>query len=407
MSTAHKRKGATVPAPGTPLPGGRVRDRDTETAPTAAPPTAMFHFASPDTELTVDDTSLPDPGTESVAAVVERLSVFVGCGHPEATAVGMLPFRPDEPPRLTVTTRAHRFRTAPAHRPASVPRPRIRSARPEPGEEHYLAAVQEALHRLDDGKLDKVVLARTLRLLADAPVDVPALVESLRGRNPHSYVFAAPLPGPGTLVGASPELLVAKKGRTVLSHPLAGTAPRSADPAQDAHRAEALLGSVKDLHEHALVVEAVTAALHPYCRDIDVPARPSLTRTATLWHLGTPVRAVLREPATTSLELAAALHPTPAVCGTPADAARDLIGELEPFGRGFYAGAVGWCDARGDGEWAVAIRCAEVEGRSLRLFAGAGIVPGSTPTGELAETAAKFRTLLDALGLTGEPFERT
>ncbi|MEU4657827.1 isochorismate synthase [Streptomyces sp. NPDC023723] len=403
-------------APGKPLPGDRVRD--IRTSRTVTPARTSFYFASPDTELIVDETASPepvtdrvtdsvstglvtDPGAGSVAAVVERLRAAAGSGRPETAAVGMLPFRPDTPPRLTVTANVRMSRAATAPLPATVsaPRPRFHTARSEPAEEHYLAAVQEALRRLADGKLDKVVLARTLRLIADAPVDLPALVESLRRHNPYGYVFAAPLPGPGTLVGASPELLVAKRGRTVRSHPLAGTVARSADPAEDARRAEALLASAKNLHEHALVVEAVTATLRHYCRDVDAPARPSLTHTETLWHLGTPVRAILRDPATSSLELAAALHPTPAVCGTPADPARELISELEPFDRGFYAGAVGWCDARGDGEWAVTIRCAEVEDRSLRLYAGAGIVPGSTPAGELAETTAKFRTLLDALGL--------
>nr|BFE82385.1 hypothetical protein GCM10020093_049860 [Planobispora longispora] len=211
--------------------------------------------------------------------------------------------------------------------------------------------------------------------------------------------FAAPLPGGRTLIGASPELLVSRRGRTVISNPLAGSAARSADPAEDRRRAAALAASAKDLHEHRLVVEAVADALAPYCADLDVPNGPELTSTETMWHLSTRVTGVLRDPDTPVLALAAALHPTPAVCGTPRLRARRAIEELEPFDRGFYTGLVGWTDAAGDGEWAVTIRCAEAAGRMLRLYAGAGIVPGSDPDKELAETSAKFRTMLRALGV--------
>ncbi|MFG2776696.1 isochorismate synthase [Streptomyces prunicolor] len=382
-------------------PGNQLPDR---LVPAATEwPRASYRFVSPNGTAIAADThlSVPDPvrGTDPVGAIVERLRA----GAQGTVAVGLLPFRAGAPVRVSVTAkpRASREPTASGSPPAPAGGMRVKlcSVQPEPAEVHYVAAVEEALRRLGSGRLDKVVLARTLHLTAESPVSVHELLASLRRGNPHAYVFAAPLAAGRTLVGASPELLVAKEGGNVVSHPLAGTTPRSADPDEDARRAGALLRSAKDLREHALVVDAVAAALRPYCRRLRVPARPSLTRTATLWHLGTRVRGVLRDPATSSLALAAALHPTPAVCGTPTDAARDLIGELEPFDRGYYAGTVGWCNTAGDGEWAVAIRCAEVEDRSLRLFSGAGIVPGSSPQGELAETAAKFGTLLDALGL--------
>ncbi|GIH78895.1 isochorismate synthase [Planobispora longispora] len=244
--------------------------------------------------------------------------------------------------------------------------------------------------------LRKAVLARTLELSRDEPVDVLDLLRPLAGRD---MSFAAPLPGGRTLIGASPELLVSRRGRTVISNPLAGSAARSADPAEDRRRAAALAASAKDLHEHRLVVEAVADALAPYCADLDVPNGPELTSTETMWHLSTRVTGVLRDPDTPVLALAAALHPTPAVCGTPRLRARRAIEELEPFDRGFYTGLVGWTDAAGDGEWAVTIRCAEAAGRMLRLYAGAGIVPGSDPDKELAETSAKFRTMLRALGV--------
>ncbi|MEV0582821.1 isochorismate synthase [Nonomuraea sp. NPDC050310] len=281
-------------------------------------------------------------------------------------------------------------------RPAPPPPPSARWwTRPVPHPSAYTRAVRLALAELEAGELTKVVLARTLELRSDEPVEPIEVVRPLLG---HGYSFAVPLPGGRTLAGASPELLVSRRGRQVLSNPLAGSAARSDDPAVDSARAAALLESAKDLHEHRLVVEAVAERLAPFCTELEVPGRPGLTATRTMWHLSTPVSGTLRDPAPSSLALAAALHPTPAVCGTPQPAARRLIATLEPFDRGFYGGLVGWCDAAGDGEWAVAIRCAEIGEHTVRLYAGAGIVPGSVPEHELAETTGKFRTMLGALG---------
>jgi isochorismate synthase len=180
---------------------------------------------------------------------------------------------------------------------------------------------------------------------------------------------------------------------------LAGSAARAADPDEDRRRGEALLASAKDRHEHALVVTDVAARLAPLVEDLEVPEEPSLVATPTLWHLSTALRGRVGDPDVSALHLAQALHPTPAVCGVPRAAAHAAITEIEPFDRGFYTGAVGWTDARGDGEWVMALRCGEVAGDRVRLWAGAGIVPASCPADELAETAVKLRTLLDALGL--------
>ncbi|GLZ43670.1 isochorismate synthase [Actinokineospora sp. NBRC 105648] len=270
----------------------------------------------------------------------------------------------------------------------------------EPPADGYARAVAAAVSalRADDG-LRKVVLARTLRLGFDEPVDVARLLPGLAAANPLGYTFATPLPDGGTLVGATPELLLSRSGTQVVSNPLAGSLPRGGDPAADRAAAAALLASAKDQAEHRLVVEAVVEALRPFCRSLYVPAGPSLVSTPTIWHLSTRVVGELADPDVSSLRLAAALHPTPAVCGTPPAAARAAIAELEPFDRGFYSGVVGWCTPSGDGEWVVALRCAEVSGNAMRLFAGAGIMPASRPEAELAETSAKFRTLLQALGL--------
>ncbi|MEV8633920.1 isochorismate synthase [Streptosporangium sp. NPDC051023] len=268
-----------------------------------------------------------------------------------------------------------------------------------PSPADHRKGVRRALELLEQGALDKIVLARSLELTRPEPADVVTMVRRLASRDPHGHIFAVPLPGGRTLVGASPELLVSRAGPAVVANPLAGSAPRSADPDEDRRRAAALLCSAKDQREHAVVVEAVADALAPHCRALSVPSEPSLICTATMWHLSSRVTGRLTDPGTTSLDLAVALHPTPAVCGTPTAAARTAIAGIEPFDRGFYTGTVGWCDASGDGEWAVTIRCAEVSETGVRLFAGGGIVAGSVPEDELEETSAKFRTLLHALGL--------
>jgi isochorismate synthase len=175
--------------------------------------------------------------------------------------------------------------------------------------------------------------------------------------------------------------------------------PRSADPEADRANGEALLASSKDQEEHAVVVEYVVEALRPFCRKLDVPTAPELVSTPAIWHLRTAITGELVDRDVTALDLAAALHPTPAICGTPTAAARDLVQELEPFDRGYYAGTVGWVDASGDGEWAVAVRCAEITSSTMRLYAGGGIVPASDAQAEFDETVAKLRTLLGAMGL--------
>jgi len=263
----------------------------------------------------------------------------------------------------------------------------------------YADAVGRAVGRLRAGELEKIVLARSLHLTGAEPFDPAMMLRRLAARDPRGYTYAVDLGAGRTLVGASPELLVSRRGRSVVANPLAGSVPRAADPAEDRRRAEGLLACAKNRREHAVVVEAVADALGPLCTDLVIPAGPELTATASMWHLSTVVTGAVADPSVSALALACALHPTPAVCGTPRAVARPAIAELEAFDRGFYTGMVGWGDASGDGEWVVTIRCAVSEGRNLRLYAGAGVVAESDPVAELAETSAKFRTMLDALGL--------
>lgn len=283
---------------------------------------------------------------------------------------------------------------------------------PAPSASAYAQAVARALAtmRAEDGQnaaLEKLVLSRALVIQTQAPIARDLLLARLAA-DPAATAFQVRLPDPAAssagqpqrvLMGATPELLVQKTGDVIRSHPLAGSARREADPAHDQAKGAALNASEKDQREHALVVEYILDTLAPDCRDLTCPKGTTLTQTRSMWHLGTRIEGRLKDRETPSVLLAAKLHPTPAVCGVPHTRAEALIRELEPDPRGFYAGAVGWCSASGDGAWYVAIRSAEICGTQARLFAGAGIVAGSDPMSEAAETGAKFGAMLAALGL--------
>jgi isochorismate synthase len=265
-----------------------------------------------------------------------------------------------------------------------------------PSANAYEEAVREAVARIRRREMRKVVLARTIEVTAERELDPRLLAGRLRAVDPDAYTFAVPADH-GVLVGASPELLVSRRGHEVRSNPLAGSAPRSGDPDEDRANADALISSSKDREEHSIVVDAVAGTLRPFCVELKWDPEPVLRETPNVWHLSTRFRGSLREPAPTALELVAALHPTPAVAGEPREAALEAIASLEPFDRGRYAGPVGWVDAEGDGEWAIALRCAELRGDRAVLYAGAGIVADSDPARELDETERKFRAFLDAL----------
>ncbi|MFD1798196.1 isochorismate synthase [Paracoccus aurantiacus] len=261
---------------------------------------------------------------------------------------------------------------------------------------------QDAAHQ--DG-LRKIVLARTLAVSASDPISIAGLMSRLADDDSVT-AFQVALPGNGPsprhLVGATPELLIEKRGRAILSNPLAGSIRRCAGPAEDAQACGELARSDKDRREHAMVVEYILDQLSPWCRRLGSPEGTRLTSTRSMWHLHTRIVGELLDDSVPVPVLAAALHPTPAVCGLPCQRAADLISQLEPVARDFYAGAVGWCDNRGDGAWYVAIRCADICGREARLYAGAGIVEGSDPMIEAAETGSKFAAMLAALGLPAD-----
>jgi isochorismate synthase len=265
-----------------------------------------------------------------------------------------------------------------------------------PPPELYGGAVEEAVRRIHAGELRKVVLARTIEVVGDRTFDARRLAHRLRAVDPHAFSFIAPADR-GVFVGASPELLISRQGSEVRANPLAGSAPRAGDKDQDRANGDALAASAKNQEEHAIVVDAIAAALRPLCATLTWDPEPVLLETANVWHLSTRFRGRLIDPAPSALDLALALHPTPAVAGAPTDAALAAIGQLEGFARGPYAGPVGWVDAEGNGVWAIALRCALLSGDRATLFAGAGIVGGSDPAQEIDETDRKFRAFLDAL----------
>ena len=261
-----------------------------------------------------------------------------------------------------------------------------------PAEAQWREAVASATVRMQAGELEKVVLARAVDVVADSVVDGRLVAARLARRFPSCFTYVC-----DGLVGASPELLVRRFGRQAESLVLAGTVRRGDDETETAALEHGLLTSSKDRHEHRLAAESVSASLAPIAVEVVADAEPHVLRLANLSHLATNVQAWLPEHAPSALSLAAALHPTAAVGGVPTARSLDLIRSLEAAPRDRYAGPVGWVDGNGDGEFALALRCAQLEGARARLWAGAGIVAESDPDAEVAETTVKLDAVLTAL----------
>jgi menaquinone-specific isochorismate synthase len=336
---------------------------------------------------------------DEVADALARVEAVDPLGLPGtgAVAVGALPFDPASIGELVVPARivgefdgrawiteigpAPDDRTAAAVAPTrfSVGAPRSRAA--------WREAVEQALAAIERGEIEKVVLAREVLIEADAPFDARDVLRRLATQQPGCFVYAS-----AGFIGASPELLVRRTGAIVESRPVAGTTVADSEAAL-----LALAHSVKDTREHRFVVDGIVDALRDSCDELAVVGTPEVAVFGPVAHLATPIRGRLRAPAPSALDVARLLHPTPAVGGTPRAVALDTIRALEGFDRGRYAGPVGWVDARGDGEWAIALRGAELDGARARLVAGAGIVAGSDPDAEWAETQAKLEPMLRAL----------
>jgi menaquinone-specific isochorismate synthase len=392
------------------------------TVPIEGPPVDLIAFAGPDGVVFEQEghglagrgealrIELPDGLAGDLSVVGAALASIEGDGEP--VALGALPFDRHAPCSLVVPSEVVRrdadgrqWRTtiglgggdpdvlAGAGTEADAPVVpdgfSLTSPRSHPDWQRTIA---DAVAAIDRGELDKVVVAREVLVEANRPIVVPDVLERLRALYPACVVFSV-----DGFLGASPELLVERRGAAVRSHPLAGTFPRSGDPHADELLAAELVASVKDQREHRFVIDEIDRVLRQLCTALDVPATPSVMQLRNVLHLGTEIAGTLADPAPTALELAAALHPTPAVAGTPTDAALAWLDEHEDLARGRYAGPVGWVDRHGDGLFAIGIRSAEVSGSTARLFAGVGVVEGSEPRRELVETQLKLQALLAAL----------
>ena len=330
--------------------------------------------------------------------IADALAAARAAGQANPLLIGAFAFDPAEASCLYVPGRYKRGdRIAPEEQTTETNSVIAVQSTPAAGE--FKASVSAALDAFAQGKLAKVVLSRKLILTLHKPADPERVLARLMAQNPHAFHFSLPLGQGRRLLGASPELLLRVSGGEVFTHPLAGSARRASEPVQDEAVARDLLASRKDQHEHKLVIDEIRRVLTPHCRELAIPQKPTLMSTDTLWHLGTPIAGQLHGSDASVLSLACQLHPTPALCGYPTDLARQFIREQEPFRRALFSGIVGWCDSQGNGEWAVVIRCGVLDGHQVELFAGAGIVAGSDPAMEWAETGTKLGTMLKALGL--------
>jgi salicylate biosynthesis isochorismate synthase/menaquinone-specific isochorismate synthase len=331
-------------------------------------------------------------GFPAASLIVPEVS-FARSGDETWITVTVAVAKGDDPSALLdrVTERLDGLReqSLPLLDPAPTGTFQVHSAMPP---SHYEEAVARAVERIRRGELEKVVLAREVQVKAPSDHDPGAVFDVLRGGFPSSYVYAVGR-GDAAFIGATPELLVRRQGQRASTVALAGSIRRSADPAVDDHLGETLLHSDKNRHENAIVAQRIAQALSPYALWVTVAPEPVVIRVANIQHLATPIRAQLKSPVG-AIELAGALHPTPAVGGEPNDVAQRMIPALEGMDRGWYAGTVGWTDAGGDGEFCVALRCALLRGRLASCFAGAGIVGDSDPSQELAETETKLQALL-------------
>ena len=318
--------------------------------------------------------------------------IVVGKTHDRRWITVVTPGNLDEARREHALTAAIELVGTPVERPhASV---NTFAVSPLTDVDTYLSAVTAARDAVRSGDITKAVIARDIEVAASQPIDLHAVLLRLKASFGSSYRYAF-----DGLVGASPELLVEVDSGAVRSNPLAGTTARTGDPATDARLAAELLASPKNQIEHRVVVDMVHDTLLPHCSYLDWEPEPSVVAVANVQHLGTRVEGRLSSADTHVLDLARLLCPTPALGGAPRDAAIALIDRVEGMERGVYGGAVGWCDAAGNGTFAVTIRCAlfDHSRRRARLFAGGGIVADSEPLAELAETQAKFQAMLSAI----------
>lgn len=322
-------------------------------------------------------------------------------GQKNPIAIGAIPFDVSQPSCLTIPEWYECLPHVSVNTEAGLNSEYLTASKYsyQPEKPAFKKMIRNAVDKLKQGRLNKVVLSRMLALEFKQDIDCNMVLNRLINQNPGVFQFRIPLGDNNTLIGASPELLVRKENNTFYSNPLAGTWKRDQNQVQDSLNGQQLLSSEKNQLEHRLVVKTVKAQLRSLCDTLQIPKQPSLSQTSNLWHLSTRIQGTLKEPSTNALQIACLLHPTPALCGAPTRLAKKMIDELEPYDRGLFGGFIGWCDSKGNGEWAVAIRCGIVQPKRIRLFAGAGIVADSDPESEWQETGAKLATMLNAFNI--------
>ena len=263
----------------------------------------------------------------------------------------------------------------------------------------YKEMVRKATEYIKKGELNKLVLSRGVELQLLKNPDIKLILLKLYQNNEEGYTYSVPIGNRAVLLGASPEMLVSKRGNSIFSNPLAGSRKRGSNISEDSAMAKELKESLKDKREHKFVVDNIVEKISEICDEIYSSPIPEVISTKRLWHLSSVIRGRLKNTELTALDAALKIYPTPAVCGVPQEIAYEKILELEGQGRGFFTGLVGWCDENGNGDWAIAIRGAEIRGKNVTIKAGAGIVEESVPEEEMKETGVKFRTMLDAIGI--------
>ncbi|RBW41716.1 isochorismate synthase [Psychromonas sp. B3M02] len=363
-----------------------------------------FIFTSPHKILTAEGVkkTLSNEGldtSEFIISVKSHLKKLKENGHENPIAIGSIPFDINQKTEFFIpnsSTFSEHF--SDGTETQEIDSTKLISLSQVTGEQHFKGAVNKALSLSKNTQLDKVVLSRAIDVQTSGTLNAQRMARVLYQQNPSAYVFSIPQSNGSTLVGASPELLVKKQGNQVSSNPLAGSRKRTAIATQNDALSDELWSCTKDRFEHKLVADAVYQHLQPFCSEINNPEAPSIIETSAMIHLSTKIDGTLTSENTSALDLAYALHPTPAICGTPANLAKATIQHLEGYERAQFCGAVGWMDSQGNGEWVVTIRCGVIQQNAIRLYAGAGIVEGSDPAAEFNETEAKLNTMLSALG---------
>lgn len=365
-----------------------------------------FYFSTPEYEILAPDISVKIPFSctreiPQMVADMQKKGQLKG-----KIIVGAIPFDADDSGFLYITDRWEKrdtpFAARAGRKNQSNMKNKLVSKQYLPSPEQYMKMVDKGIGFIRSGLINKLVLSRGIRLTFQEKLDVLLILQRLYQGNSRGYTYALPLEKEKVLIGASPEMLISKRKDFIYSNPLAGSRPRGKSQAEDIAMAEELRSSAKDIGEHRLVVEEIVEKMSGICKNVKASKEPELISTKQLWHLSSIVQGELTQPEQTVLEAALTIYPTPAICGVPQETAYRKILELEGQARGVFTGITGWCDENGDGDWAIAIRGAEIQNNEIFIRAGAGIVYDSIPEEEMKETGVKFRTMLSGIGLSQE-----